>query len=71
LIIGATTVAIELAHFFATFGSTVSVAEQSSRILPTEDEEVSEAVSSLLQTRPTTVGLDANDDSLPHAWPKW
>ncbi len=49
LIIGATTVAIELAHFFATFGSTVSVAEQSSRILPTEDEEVSEAVSSLLQ----------------------
>ncbi len=49
LIIGATTTGIELGYFFAVCGAKVSIAEQSSRILPNEDEEVSEAVSSLLQ----------------------
>ncbi len=41
LVIGSGAIGIEFAHFFATFGSNVTVVELQDRILPAEDAEIS------------------------------
>src|SRR5882762_10199684 len=60
LVIGGGYVGIELSQAMRRFGSRVSVIERSDRLLPREDEDVSEALRSLFEDEGIEIALNAN-----------
>src|SRR5437588_3421466 len=59
IIIGGSYVGLEFAQMYRRFGSEVTVVEMASRLVKREDEEVSQAVKSILENEAITVRLNA------------
>lgn len=71
LVIGSGAIGVEFAHFFATFGSHVTLVEVQDRILPAEDREISglaqkafEAQGMTIKTKTTVESLDKEKGKL-------
>jgi len=64
LVVGAGAVGIEFASIFARFGTEVTIAEMLPRILPLEDNEVSEELRKLLVRRRIKIMTDARLENL-------
>jgi pyruvate/2-oxoglutarate dehydrogenase complex dihydrolipoamide dehydrogenase (E3) component len=59
MIVGGSYIGLEFGQMFRRFGSKVTIIERSSRLLPHEDEDISEAILTLLQDEGITVHLGA------------
>ncbi len=64
LVVGGSYVGLEFAQMFRRFGSRVTVVEMSSRLVPREDEDVSQAIQDLLVAEGINVRLNAKCLSL-------
>lgn len=61
VIIGGSYIALEFAQMYRRFGARVTIVERGSRLASREDEDVSDAVKSILQDEGIEVVLDADD----------
>ena len=59
VIVGGSYIGLEFAQIFRRFGSTVTVVEKASRLIPREDEDVSAAVKTILEAEGIAMRLDA------------
>ena len=59
IVIGGSYVGLEFAQMYRRFGSRVTVIEMAPRLIAREDEEVSQAVQSILENEGITVRLNA------------
>jgi pyruvate/2-oxoglutarate dehydrogenase complex dihydrolipoamide dehydrogenase (E3) component len=61
VIIGGSYIALEFAQMYRRFGARVTVAEKGPRLAPREDEDVSEAVKTILANEGIDIVVDASD----------
>jgi pyruvate/2-oxoglutarate dehydrogenase complex dihydrolipoamide dehydrogenase (E3) component len=67
-VIGGSYIGLEYAQMFRRFGSEVTIVERQSRLIAREDEDVSEAIQSILEAEGITVRTDAECIAFaPHA----
>ena len=59
VIVGGSYVGLEFAQIFRRFGSAVTVVEKAPRLIPREDEEVSDAIREILEAEGIAIRLDA------------
>jgi pyruvate/2-oxoglutarate dehydrogenase complex dihydrolipoamide dehydrogenase (E3) component len=59
LVVGGSYIGLEFAQMYRRFGAEVTVAERGPRLLPREDEDVSEAIRDILEAEGITVHTDA------------
>ncbi len=64
IILGGSAVGLEFAQMFRRFGSEVTIIEQSDRLLPHEDEDVSAAVLDIFEKEGVSVSLNADNLSV-------
>ena len=68
LVVGGSYIGLEFAQMFRRFGAEVTVVEKSSRLIPREDEDVSQAIREILEAEGITVRTRAECIGLkPHA----